>query len=149
MIVDTTTGKDVFGTGWNARSRVEEYGGGAAIAYRGLIYFSNFGDLQVYKVDVGKGGEPVAVTPGNPSLHRMVLALLTMKRLVLAGVYREQEPSICGFHCIAYPPSPPGCDSGGSYTSGSIGGRNLSRTYQHLHQDCLAGSLWSGFLRFA
>ena len=46
---------------------MEEYGGGAAIAYGGAIYFSNFGDLGVYKLDVGNGGEPVAVTPGNPS----------------------------------------------------------------------------------
>ena len=66
MIVDTTKGKDIFGTGWNARARVEEYGGGAAIAHGGVIYFSNFADLLVYKLDVGNGGEPVVVTPGNP-----------------------------------------------------------------------------------
>ena len=64
MIVDTSKGKDIFGSGWNARSRVEEYGGGAAIAYGGVVYFSNFGDLKVYAVDVEKGGEPVVVTPG-------------------------------------------------------------------------------------
>lgn len=64
MIVDTSKGKDVFGPEWNARSRVEEYGGGAAIADRGVVYFSNFRDSRVYKVDVGKEGEPVAVTPG-------------------------------------------------------------------------------------
>lgn len=68
MIVDTSKGKDVFGPGWNARSRVEEYGGGAAIAYGGVVYFSNFGDLKVYKVDVGKESEPVAVTSGVISL---------------------------------------------------------------------------------
>lgn len=64
MIVDTSKGEDVFGPGWNARSRVEEYGGGAAIAYRGVVYFSNFADSRVYRVDVGKEGEPVAVTSG-------------------------------------------------------------------------------------
>ena len=64
VIVDTSKGKDVFGPGWNARSRVEEYGGGAATAYGGVIYFSNFADLRVYKVDVGKKSEPVAITPG-------------------------------------------------------------------------------------
>ena len=65
VIVDTSKGKDIFGPGWNARSRVQEYGGGAAIAYGGVVYFSNFGDLKVYAVDTGKGGEPVAVTPGD------------------------------------------------------------------------------------
>lgn len=45
---------------------MEEYGGGAAIAYGDVVYFSNFGDLRVYKVDVGKADSepPVAVTPG-------------------------------------------------------------------------------------
>lgn len=67
MIVDTSKGKDIFGPGWNARSRVEEYGGGAAIAYGGVVYFSNFKDSRVYSVVVSsdKWGEPVAVTPGE------------------------------------------------------------------------------------
>ena len=66
MIVDIVTGKDAFGAGWDASTRVGEYGGGAAIAYGGFIYFSNFGDLRVYKLDEAnlKDG-PVAVTPGN------------------------------------------------------------------------------------
>ena len=67
VIVDTTNVKDVYGTSWNAKTRVQEYGGGAAIAYGGVIYFSNVPDFGVYKVDVGNGGEPVAITPGNPS----------------------------------------------------------------------------------
>ena len=64
VIVDTSKGKDIFGPGWSARSCVEESGGGAAIAYGGIVYFSNFGDLKVYKVDVGKEDGPVAVIPG-------------------------------------------------------------------------------------
>jgi len=72
VIVNTSECKDLFGPGWNARSRVQEYGGGAAIAYGGVVYFSNFRDLKVYAVDVGKGGGPVAVTPGKTlrSLHQ-------------------------------------------------------------------------------
>ena len=42
-----------------------EYGGGAATAYGGFVYFSNFGDFRVYKLDAANGGDPVAVTPGN------------------------------------------------------------------------------------
>lgn len=66
MIVDTAKGKDIFGPEWNARSRVEEYGGGAATAHDGVVYFSNLKDSRIYSVDVGseKAGEPVAVTPG-------------------------------------------------------------------------------------
>ena len=66
VIVDTIKVEDVYGPGWNAKTRVQEYGGGAAIAYGGTIYFSNFGDFRVYKLDVGSGDDPVAVTPGNP-----------------------------------------------------------------------------------
>ena len=72
VIVDTRKEKDIFGPGWNARSRVEEYGGGAAIAYGGVVYFSSFTDLRVYSADVSseKGAEPVAVTPGTPLVFR-------------------------------------------------------------------------------
>lgn len=77
MIVNTSEGKDIFGPSWNARSRVEEYGGGAAIAYGGVVYFSNFSDLMVYAVDVDKGGEPFAVAPGRfqRSLFRLLLTI--------------------------------------------------------------------------
>ncbi|KAF9644622.1 alpha/beta-hydrolase [Thelephora ganbajun] len=69
VVVDTNEGKDIFGPAWNARSRVQEYGGGAAIAYGGVVYFSDFSDLKVYAVDVEKGGEPIVVTPENKN-HR-------------------------------------------------------------------------------
>ena len=65
MIVNTSGGKDLFGPGWNVTSRVPEYDGGAVIACGGVVYFSNFGDLKAYAVDVKKGGEPVGVTPGR------------------------------------------------------------------------------------
>jgi len=45
---NTSEGKDLFGPRWNARYCVEEYGGGAAIAYGGVVYFSGFGNLKVY-----------------------------------------------------------------------------------------------------
>ena len=53
---------------------MQEYGGGAAIAYGGVVYFSNFGDLKVYAVDMKKGSEPVAVTPGG---FRKICALVS------------------------------------------------------------------------
>ena len=54
---------------------MQEYGGGAAIAHGGVVYFSNFGDLKVYAVDAEKGGEPVAVTPGSPTPSSVCLLL--------------------------------------------------------------------------
>ncbi|TFK46339.1 hypothetical protein OE88DRAFT_1739619 [Heliocybe sulcata] len=63
VVVDTRVGKDVFGSGWNARTGVQEYGGAAAIAYGGFVFFSHVADNRVYRVK--PGGEPEAVTPDN------------------------------------------------------------------------------------
>ncbi|KAG2355434.1 Alpha/Beta hydrolase protein [Suillus spraguei] len=41
------TQKEVFGKDFNARTRVHEYGGGAAIAYNGTVYSSNFTDFRI------------------------------------------------------------------------------------------------------
>lgn len=62
MIVDSKSGKDVFGSGWNAKTRVQEYGGGAACVYGGVVYFSH-SDGRVYSLT--PGNEPKAVTPGG------------------------------------------------------------------------------------
>jgi dipeptidyl aminopeptidase/acylaminoacyl peptidase len=50
--------------GFDARSRVHEYGGGAAWRQAGAVYFSNFDDGRVYRVD--DGSTPRAVTPEPP-----------------------------------------------------------------------------------
>jgi hypothetical protein len=63
VIVETEQAHDVFGPGWSATSVVQSYGGGAAIAYDGVIYFSNMPDLRVY--ELRPGGEPIAITPGE------------------------------------------------------------------------------------
>ena len=53
---------DVFGSGWNSRTGVEEYGGSCIIARGGVILFSDYVKRNIFKVQAG--GEPVAVTPG-------------------------------------------------------------------------------------
>jgi hypothetical protein len=66
VVVDLESGKDIFGEGFNARSRVHEYGGGPAIVHGGLGHFTNASDLKVYKVDLQDGlpGTPESVSPG-------------------------------------------------------------------------------------
>ena len=41
---------DMTPAGFNARTRVHEYGGGDYVAREGVVYFSNFADQQLYRV---------------------------------------------------------------------------------------------------
>ena len=51
---------DVTPPGFNVRSRVHEYGGGAYTVHDGTIFFSNFADQRVYRQE--RGQDPVAIT---------------------------------------------------------------------------------------
>ena len=52
---------DVTPPPFYVRTRVHEYGGGAYVVDRGDVYFSNFTDQRIYRVDAS--GEIVPVTP--------------------------------------------------------------------------------------
>ena len=56
----TTT--DLLPAPWNARTRVHEYGGGAWTVAAGTVWFTDYADQRLYRVDPGST-EPVAVTP--------------------------------------------------------------------------------------
>ncbi|MDQ2692639.1 MAG: S9 family peptidase [Chloroflexota bacterium] len=45
--------------GFSARTTVHEYGGGAFTVHRGIIYFSNFKDQQIYRQPVNGSPEPL------------------------------------------------------------------------------------------
>jgi dipeptidyl aminopeptidase/acylaminoacyl peptidase len=57
---------DLTPRGFDARTRVHEYGGGAFGVADGVTLFSNFTDQRLYRVD-GPGPEPRPVTPEPPS----------------------------------------------------------------------------------
>ncbi len=48
---------------WNARTRVHEYGGRCVLVAGGTIWFSNFADQRIYRMN--PGSEPEAVTPAE------------------------------------------------------------------------------------
>lgn len=63
--------REVLPPPWNARTRVHEYGGRAAIpvatADGVALVFTNFADQRVWRLDVDRpGAEPVALTPERP-----------------------------------------------------------------------------------
>lgn len=59
-------GVDVLGAGWNARTAVHEYGGGAWWVRDGTAWFVHWDDQRLYVLD---GGEPRPATP-EPEVPR-------------------------------------------------------------------------------
>ncbi len=56
---------DVVPEGFNVRTRVHEYGGGAYWRHRSTVFCSSFDDGRVYRFD-RPGGDPQPVTPDPP-----------------------------------------------------------------------------------
>src|SRR3712207_2331709 len=84
----TTT--DVLPAPFNARTRVHEYGGGSWTVSDGVLWFTNFADQRLYRLDPGSDS-PVPVTP-EPAVHAGVrhADLVVTDRGVLA--VRETHP---------------------------------------------------------
>src|ERR1043166_1047853 len=60
--------RDMNGASYNARTRVHEYGGGSWLVTGGIVYFSNFADGRLYRVDAS-ADDPVAFTPAPSDLE--------------------------------------------------------------------------------
>jgi dipeptidyl aminopeptidase/acylaminoacyl peptidase len=61
---------DVVPEGFNVRTRVHEYGGGAWFCDGGVVYCSNFDDSRLYRIDA-PGAEPQPITPESPEPHAL------------------------------------------------------------------------------
>ena len=60
--------EDVTPAGFNARTKVHEYGGGSYLVHRGTVFASNFTDQRLYRHDPDK--EPLAITAPSEGRHR-------------------------------------------------------------------------------
>jgi hypothetical protein len=56
---------DVTPEGFNVRTTVHEYGGGASLVHDGTAYFSNFGDQRLYRQAPGADPEPITDESGG------------------------------------------------------------------------------------
>ena len=59
--------EDLTPPGFNVRTRVHEYGGGAYRAHQGIVWFTNFADQRVYRQDAGRA--PVPISPKADIRH--------------------------------------------------------------------------------
>ena len=54
--------KDVTPPSFNARTRVHEYGGAAALVREGTVYFANFADQKLYRQSLGESPQAIGQT---------------------------------------------------------------------------------------
>jgi dipeptidyl aminopeptidase/acylaminoacyl peptidase len=81
------TARDVTPQGFNVRTRVHEYGGGAYTVADGVIYFSNFSDGRLYAQPIG--GSPQAITKPGP--HRYGDCVVDKRRSRLICVREDHS----------------------------------------------------------
>ena len=69
---------DVLPPPWNARTRVHEYGGGAwALTDDGTLFFTEFSDQRLYRLDPGSSS-PIPLTPAADSPSSLRYGNLTL-----------------------------------------------------------------------
>src|SRR5205823_7204955 len=58
------------------RTRVHEYGGGAHVVHGSTVFFSNFADQRLYRLDAGGQPRPITAEPSVPSGERFADAVV-------------------------------------------------------------------------
>jgi dipeptidyl aminopeptidase/acylaminoacyl peptidase len=87
-----STPLDVTPEGYNVRSRVHEYGGGAAVVRGGVVCFSHMADQRLYRQ--ASGARPVPMTPADAG-HRYADGVIDETRNRWIGV-RESHAATGG-----------------------------------------------------
>jgi dipeptidyl aminopeptidase/acylaminoacyl peptidase len=75
--------------GFNVRTTVHEYGGGAYLIHRGTVFFSHFADQRLHRQELG--ADPVAITPESGGRDRYADGRVTPDGRWLICV-RERHP---------------------------------------------------------
>lgn len=68
VVVSHSLANDLLPRSFNARTRVHEYGGGSWTVAEGVLYFSNFADQRLYRLDRG-AADPQPLTPEEASRY--------------------------------------------------------------------------------
>ncbi len=80
---------DVTPAGFNVRTKVHEYGGGAFVVHDGVVWFSNYADQRLYRQD--PGATPVAITADTDGRHRYADGRVTPDGSVLICVRERHD----------------------------------------------------------
>ncbi|MGI1677737.1 MAG: prolyl oligopeptidase family serine peptidase [Cellvibrionaceae bacterium] len=100
--------KDILPAPLNARSRVNEYGGGSYCVNDGIIYFVLFDDQRIYSIDTqqvdldGKLPSPLALTPEDKNIRFGDLAFDPIRKKILA-VCEDHSPTTNKKKCTKEP----------------------------------------------
>jgi len=83
--------QDITPAPFSARTRVHEYGGGAATVHPGTVYFSNFADQRLYRQPIGGSPEPLTPEPAERAGWRYADGLIEAARRRWIGVREEHH----------------------------------------------------------
>lgn len=95
VIVRGSAGRleDVTPPGFNARTRVHEYGGGDYAVRDGVVYFANDADQRVYRQRPGEAPEPLTPEPPSPMALRYADFTVDAARNRLLCVREDHRPA--------------------------------------------------------
>ena len=97
------TAEDVTPEGFNVRTRVHEYGGGAYAVHGATLFFANFADQRLYRYDPGRQPRPITPEPPTPAAHRYADAGLTPDGRVLVCVRERHQDGKVTNELVALP----------------------------------------------
>jgi dipeptidyl aminopeptidase/acylaminoacyl peptidase len=83
--------RDMTPLGFNARTRVHEYGGGDFVVHAGAIYFSNFSDQRLYRQTPDAPDASAPLTPESNAELRYADAVMDAARRRLVAVREDHR----------------------------------------------------------
>src|SRR6266545_3391024 len=95
--------EDLTPEGFNVRTRVHEYGGGAYAVHGTTVVFANFGDQRLYRHDPGRPPRPITPAAPTPAAHRYADASLTPDGRLLVCVRERHEHGKVTNELVALP----------------------------------------------
>jgi dipeptidyl aminopeptidase/acylaminoacyl peptidase len=95
--------EDVTPEGFNVRTRVHEYGGGAYAVHGTTVLFANFADQRLYRQDPGRPPRPITSAPPTEAAHRYADATLSPDGRLLVCVRERHEEGKVTNELVALP----------------------------------------------